>query len=58
MRIRAANRGWAELRGIWFDEHINMRLKRLFFIGAVQTAALSGLNGLCFTMEDYKWLDV
>ena len=57
MRIRAANRGWAELRGVWFDENINMRLKRLFFIGAVQSAALSGMNALCLCKEDYKKLD-
>jgi hypothetical protein len=56
MRIRAANRGWQELQGLLFDEHITLKTKRLFFVVAVQAAALSGLNALCLAKEDSKRL--
>ena len=56
-RVTAANRGWKELHGTWFNRKVPRRVRRLCFIGAVQGAALSGLNGLILCRTDYVKLD-
>lgn len=45
-RLRAANRAWKELDGVWFRRAVGYRVKRNLFLSAVMGAALAGLTAV------------
>ena len=52
-RIRATNRAWKELYGMWWDMRVPIRIKRTLFRGAVCGASLTGLTALLLYDRDH-----